>query len=67
MKRIRRIYTHKRHWLWYGFSSLIGVAGAAQAVLSAEAHPVAYFALSAFCAVGGIVAQACKPQDDGNA
>lgn len=68
MSRVKRVLTHKRHWLWYGFSTAVSMAGALQMVVDAHTHPIGLFAIAAFAGVGGLVAQACKPQDvgDGN-
>jgi hypothetical protein len=66
MKRVRRFVAYKRHWLWYGFSTAVSLSGALQMVIDAHSHPIGLFAIAAFAGVGGLVAQACKPQDIGD-
>jgi hypothetical protein len=67
MKRVRRILTHKRHWLWYGFSGVTMLAGAVSQVVDSQSHPLGFVALSVLSGVGGLVAHACAPADvDGN-
>jgi hypothetical protein len=63
MKRVRRILTHKRHWLWYGVSGASMLAGAVSQVVSADAHPVAFVALSVLSGAGGLVAHWCAPDE----
>jgi hypothetical protein len=63
VKRVKRILTHKRHWLWYGVSAASMLSGAVSQVVSTDAHPVAFITLSVISGAGGLVAHWCAPAD----
>ena len=64
MKRVKRILTHKRHWVWYGFTLMVSGAGMAQQLFDPRSNPAPYLLIGGFSLVGGFVAWYCKPQDE---
>lgn len=67
MKRVKRILTHKRHWVWYSVSLASTIAGALSQIVSPESHPVGFVAISVLSGIAGLVAHACAPQDGSDA
>jgi hypothetical protein len=63
MRRVKRILTHKRHFIWYGLSGITALASAVSQVVDSQSHPVGFVALSVLSGIGGLVAHACAPTD----
>jgi hypothetical protein len=66
MKRIKRICTHSRHWLWYGVSGLSTIAGALASIISPDVHPYGFVGVTVLAGGAGIMAQVSRPKDLGD-